>query len=156
MTQPARQIADPALFVALGERAMKAGVFGEVRVVLSGVECAAKNSAAPAMYALWADSSGVHVALKTADRWLSHSIEADLLNTGDKMEELLEEELVELGWSGASPMVAHFRDERKQFVFQSRLSISPGAANAVEQAAMALLGYEACFRRLGDMDAGGA
>lgn len=94
-----------------------------------------------------------------ADRWLSHSIEADLLNTGDKMEDLLEEELVELrvrhaGRELGGLSVEHFRSEDKLFTFRSRL---PGAASdlAPETISGCLLAYEACFRNLGDMAAGG-
>ena len=39
----------------------------------------------------------------TKDRWLSESIEGDLEHTGDELEELLEEELVELDWEGPFP-----------------------------------------------------
>lgn len=151
MTTPASQT---ALLAALAQRAERSGVFGEVRVVGDFVECVAQNSAAPASYRVSIGDGTLVVALRTPDRWLSHSIEADLLNTGDKMEDLLEEELVELGWTGEGLGVDHFRDDAKQFAFQSTLRVAPNDPNALDRAATALLAYEACFRRLGDMDAG--
>lgn len=148
---------DPAFLAHfLGDVAMRVatrGVFGEVRPMPGVLVCDARGAAAPASYRLLADRGRLHVALMTPDRWLSHSIEADLLNTGDKLEDLVEEELVEQGWSGVTLPVEHFRGEDKQFVFRSPLPILTNAPDAAEKAAIALLAYEACFRRLGDMDA---
>ena len=154
MTNPARNSPHATLLADLAQRAERSGVFGEVRVVGDFVECAAQNAAAPASYRIGVDAGRLIVALRTPDRWLSHSIEADLLNTGDKMEDLLEEELVELGWSGEGMDVDHFRDDAKQFAFQSKLPVSPTDPSAADHAATVLFAYEACFRRLGDMDAG--
>ena len=49
-----------------------------------------------AWYELSPTQGGCLLALMTKDRWLSESIEGDLEHTGDELEELLEEELVEL------------------------------------------------------------
>jgi hypothetical protein len=92
------------------------------------------------------------VCLQTADRWLSQSIEQDLVHTGDKMDELVEEEMVDLGYSGPRLRVEHFRSEDKLFTFRSPLPAELSAS--ADAAALALLGYEACFRRLGDMEGG--
>jgi hypothetical protein len=93
----------------------------------------------------------------TPDRWLSHSLEADLTHTGDKLDELLAEELEELGWNGEPPRLRfdHFRDEQKMFTFRSPLPITPqqmATTEGIRLAELFLFGYEACFRRLGDME----
>lgn len=145
----------------VADQARRSGAFASVQAAGGGsrVECAALASAAPASYRVLVEGDAVFVELVMADRWLSHSIEADLLNTGDKMEDLLEEELVELGVRHAGRelgglSVEHFRSEDKLFTFRSRL---PGAASdlAPETISGCLLAYEACFRNLGDMAAGG-
>jgi hypothetical protein len=99
----------------------------------------------------------VCVSLVTAARYLSQSIEADLVNTGDKLEDLLWDELVDQGYEGAQLRVEHFRDPEKLFTFRSRL---PQTVEKMRTKAGAttltrvLLAYEACFRPLGDMEAG--
>ena len=124
--------------------------------------CEARASAAPAEYRVGFEDGRVWVSLVTGDRWLSHSIEADLLHTGDKIEELLEEELVEQGLEIGSLGYQHYRSEDKLYTFRSALPVALGgsgsedegaAAAAAAAAAKALLAYEACFRHLGDMDA---
>ena len=73
------------------------------------------------------------------------------MHTGDTMEDLLEEELVEMGQPAGSPVVIeHFRSDDLLFTFRTPV---PGD---VDVAAAWLLAYEACFRRLGDMEAGEA
>jgi hypothetical protein len=132
---------------------LQADVFESARVVEGRLECEARGSAAPAFYRLEVDGGRVWVSLVTPDRWLSESIEADLMHTGDKLEELLEEELVDLGYDGPTPTYEHFRSEDKQFTFRTAL---PGSAESfdaagADRARLMLLGYEACFRQLGDM-----
>lgn len=101
-----------------------------------------------------ASGQRVWVGLYIADRWLSESIEADVLHQGDSFEELLEEELVDQGLD-LSLDVEHFRDDAKVFVFRSALNQSAGGSDDLEawydRAARALLAYEACYRELGDM-----
>lgn len=143
-------------------RARDSGVFGEVVKRGSMLEAAAKVSAAPACYRLFIDGGRVWVSLATADRYLSQSIEQDLVHTGDKLPELLEEELVDLGFPGlghSSSLLAveHFRDAEKLFTFRTALPIELNRLtekSAQDTAAVGLLAYEACFRRLGDMESG--
>lgn len=110
-----------------------------------------------ACYELSLETDAVVVGLYIRDRWLSESVEADLMHTGDDMEEMLEEELIELGHERRFK-IEHYRDEDKRFVFRSRFSPS---AEGLEQDAAAELGakllvaYHACFVQLGDMDGGG-
>ncbi len=148
------------LLKAVRARAEAAGVFGGVEVRDGMLVCRAKASAESASYRLLTDAGRLWVALVMADRWLSESIEADLMHTGDKMEDLIEEELVELGVQGARVTCEHFRSEGLLFTFRSPVALPPGAAGGIdsadapEAAAAWLLAYEAAFRSLGDMSAG--
>ena len=150
------------LLDAVAASARRAGVFAGVVVQPGTVVCDAKASAAPAQYRITFEGGPqggkVYAEVTTADRWLSHSIEADLLNTGDKLEELIDEELVELGAAPLHAKVEHFRNDAKLFVFRSALPMSPSHAEehaSAMLAARALLAYEACFSKLGDMSVGG-
>jgi hypothetical protein len=142
----------------VAQRAADAGVFGTVATTPTRVECAARAAAAPAWFRLDALGNDLWVSLVTPDRYLSQSIELDLVHTGDKLEDLLEEELVDLGFedlgSGAGTLrFEHFRSDDKLFTFRSKLPVDPASPKASEVAATCLLAYEACFRRLGDMAA---
>ena len=137
------------LLSAVRQRAERAGVFAGTEVRAGGLVCRAKAAAAPASYRLGEEGGRVWVSLVTADRWLSESIEADLMHTGDKIEDLLEEELVEQGLHGERPAVEHFRSDDLLFTFRTPVPVvEAGRVGAY------LLAYEACFRRLGDMEAG--
>jgi hypothetical protein len=147
-----------ALVSAVSQRATAAGVFGSIRTENGMLRCDALASAEPAEYRVFEDAGKVWVSLITGARWLSQSIEADLVNTGDKIEELLEEELVDLGWKKewgpARLTYEHFRDAHKLYTFRTAAPIKPGSADAADTLAMLLLGYERAFRPLGDMEAG--
>ena len=134
------------------ERAEQAGVFGEITLAEGMLCCAALASAEPASYRLERQEETWHVSLVTPDRWLSQSIEADLLNTGDPIEELVEDELIDLGHEGPRLPVKHFRSDDMLYTFRSPIPIDPAdEAAAVEAAARCLLAYEAAFRELGNM-----
>jgi len=154
-------------------RAARAEVFRPVNLSpsLLRLTCPAANSAEPAEFRLdvQPDRAGqprVWVSLVTANRWLSQSIEADLVHTGDKIGELLDEELADQDYDvksaalrGLKTTFEHFRSEPpfKLFTFRSALPFTVELANeasSIELASQWLLAYEACFRRLGDMDAG--
>jgi hypothetical protein len=130
-----------------------ANVFGTVSVGQGVLSCAAKASAAEAFFRLSWDGKP-WVSLVTKDRWLSQSIEADLVHTGDKLEELLAEELADLDYTGPAPAFEHFRSEDKLFTFRSVVPVRVGDPGAADVCATFMLAYEACFRRLGDMEAG--
>ena len=138
---------------ALKARADKSGVFKEVKITSKGVlQCAAKHSTEPAWYRVDRVEGTWRVSLVTADRWLSESIEADLMHHGDPIEELIEEELIELGYKGKPPVVKHFRSDDMLYTFISEIPVDEGnPAKAVDTAAQWLLAYEAAFRELGDM-----
>ena len=140
---------------AIRDRAAKAGVFGAVTLHESPamLECAAENSAEPAFYRIAFEEDAWNVVLVTEDRWLSESIESDLMHYGDPIEELISEELDELDWSHGDLAVKHYRSEDMLYTFRSPLPLSGDLNDTdVEIATLALLGYEAAFRELGDMD----
>lgn len=144
------------LLSALRERLTRTGVFGAVRVSDSHVSCAAPASAEPASYRVGFEDGRLWVSLVTDNRWLSQSIEADLVHTGDKLEDLIDEELVDVGFEGGPLRCEHFRSEDKLFTFRSPLPIDPVRADAPESVRIAeqcILAYEAAFRDLGDMTA---
>lgn len=164
MTSTPSTAATPAfrrLLDELEHRARSSGVFGDVGIITDPrrglmLRCHALASAEPAEFRVFLDESKVWIALVTQARWLSQSIEADLVHTGDKIEDLLEEELIDQGWEGVRLPYQHFRDEDKLFTFRSPLPFPPASCDtpeAIDKSARALLAYEAAFRPLGDMEA---
>lgn len=125
-------------------------LFDEIRCDAARLECRARDAAAEAWYRLHREGSQWVVALVTADRWLSGSIESDLMHHGDPIEELVGEELAELGVeTGSNPPrvpVRHFRSDDLLYTFETPV---PGDAEAT--LLHYLLAYEAAFRPLGDM-----
>lgn len=114
------------------------------------LEAAARDSAEPATYRLdVAPSGAVTISLVTADRWLSESIESDLMHYGDPIEELVGEELEELDVKppASGVVVRHFRSEDLLYTFETPLPAGTDAGHAIAW----LLAYEAAFRGLGDM-----
>jgi len=132
--------------------AQDVGVFGEVSLDERGVCCRALNSDEPAYYRVSVVDDGIWVSLETEDRWLSGSIEADLVNTGDKLDELIEEEVIDLGDVDAKVGFEHFRSESMMYVFRSKLNTPIDDTKAGKNALIWLIGYEIVLRDLGDMD----
>lgn len=144
------------------ERALRAGS-GLTSITASPDSLACRPDDAPeyASYTLTFDSGRFWVSLVTPDRYLSQSIEQDLVHTGDKLDDLLEEELNDLGFEVAGGRKAlafeHFRSESKLFTFRTPLPVDAKDASPEEIgriAAVFLRAYEACFRRLGGMAGG--
>ena len=138
----------------LAKSAGEAGVFAAVRVEDGRLVCDADGAAEPAFYRVFFEGDTAWVSLVTKDRWLSESVEADLMHSGDKLEELIEEEMVDLGYDGPPPTYEHFRSEDLEFTFRTpvRGSASEIDGDFADRARQTLLGYEACFRQLGDME----
>lgn len=163
---------------AIQDAAERAGVFGSIERGAEMLRCAAPAAGAEAWYrvrregddagAAGAGSTGTSssgaspgtgspkpgarwwVELVTPDRWLSESVEADLMHHGDPIEELVEEELVELGAPAGRPQVQHFRSDDLLYTFRSPLAGDPPS---VDETMRLLLAYEAAFRELGDIEA---
>ena len=141
-----------ALYKLVEQGAQQADVFGDIKVDEHGVSCKAKNAAEDAFYRVSFDDGSFWISLETEDRWLSGSIEGDLVNTGDKLHELIEEEVIDLGHDEAKVNFEHFRSPEMMYVFRSRLSTPMDDAKAADHALIWLLGYEIVLRELGDMD----
>jgi len=131
----------------LAERARSRGDFGAIETKGNRLQCAAKDAAADAWYCVEQRDGAWHLVLMTPDRWLSESIESDLMHTGDSLEELLEEELVELGVEASPPPIKHYRSDDRLYTFDLRL---PDGHNP-ELVSKYLFAFEAAFRNLGDM-----
>jgi hypothetical protein len=147
------------MWTQIAKAAEDAGVFARVRVVGERVECEAKDAAAPAFYRVDVQQGKVCVSLVTPDRWLSQSIEQDLVHTGDKLADLIDEELAELGHppvAKRSIKVEHYRSDDKLYTFKTPVSpVEQAAAPEVARSiGLHLLAYEAAFRELGDMPGG--
>lgn len=133
----------------LGDRADRADVFSSVTVSDDGgrLVCAARGPESDAEYRIERTDAGWTIGLVTPDRWLSESIEAELVHTGDSMEELLEEELIDLGIDPDPIRIEHFRSEDLLYTFQTTVpDVTPE-----DTVATWLLAFEATFRVLGDM-----
>ncbi len=133
--------------------AKAANVFGSIETQGSSITLEAWGAAEPACYRIYLDGPEPIVELATKDRWLSESIEAELVESGDKLDELIEDELVDLGYPEDSGAVKfeHYRSDDMEFVFRSR--VIPADGQDITQACKTwLLAYEQCFRQLGDMD----
>lgn len=140
---------------SVAEQARRAGVFADVRIEGGRLVCTARDAGEPAEYRVDVDGQGrLWVSLVTPNRWLSESIETDLMHTGDKMEELVDDELVELGFDAGPLKVEHFRSDDLLFTFRSQVPGTGADPESLQRSAgLCLLAYEACFRQLGDMNA---
>ena len=136
---------------AVRDAIVAADVLDDVEITDGMVRGKARDAAEEAWYRVEPDGDTWWVSLVTADRWLSESIESDLMHTGDPLEELIEEELVELGADVSCPPVKHYRSEDMLYTFRSPLPASPEAADAPAIATTWVRAYEAAFRELGDM-----
>lgn len=148
-----------ALYEEVGQRVRKQEVFAQVSRQDDALACRAREVESEAYYRVHVSPSKdvVWVGLYTPDRWLSGSIETDLIHLGDKLEDLLEEELVDQGLETQLP-VEHFRDDDKQYVFRSPVSLPQGQKLSdeamIDRVTRVLLAYEAMFCQLGDMAPG--
>lgn len=142
------QVAD--VLSRVSEIAKSSGKFGAVRIEDGILKCAAPESAEPADYRITPDADGsLWVELVTEDRWLSGSIEGELVHSGDKINELVDEELADLGWEGEASSFEHFRSEDLLYTFRSKIP-----TRNPEDVAKWLMAYELVFGELGDMAGG--
>lgn len=140
-----------AVLSAIRELAASKDVFDGVEFDGTALQCRARGAAAEATYSVGHGSNGLAVSLSTPDRWLSESIESDLVHYGDPIEELVEEELVDLGWTEGCGRIRHFRDDAMRYVFTCDLPLSGDTDADTRAGACLLLAFEAAFRQLGDM-----
>lgn len=149
-----------ALYEDVADAVRQKGVFARVRRTDVALVCRARHVETDTTYRAQVQPESheeVWVGLWTPDRWLSESIEKDLLHQGDTMEDLLEEELYDQGFEARLP-VEHFRDEAKQYVFRSPIFLPKGESlkgeGMIDRVTKTLLAYEALFHELGDMKPG--
>lgn len=149
---------DTATFAPVFDAALtplaKSGDFAKVARTESGIRCDALHVEEDCYYAAHTDADGtVRVGWYSPDRWLSGSIEGDLVHTGDKIDELLEEELIDQGVSQKIKL-DHYRDQDKVFVFHGKLEMPSDSALATTLIVNVLCALQACFIELGDMNPG--
>lgn len=136
---------------AIQARAVQSNRFASVERTGDVLRCRAKGP--EAWYVVDRQGDSWAISLLTPDRWLSESIEGDMLEGRDTAEDLIDDELVELNFPGKAQQVKHFRDDAKMYVFRSRIPVPESAA---EDAATYVLAFEAAFANLGDMQSEGA
>ncbi len=137
-------------FQAIATKLTAADVLDQIQVTAQGVNARAREVEENAFYRVIFEEGILYVGLYIEDRWLSESIETDLLHCGDTITELLEEEMVELDLDFKLP-IQHFRNEKLEYVFRS--PITEADQRNPETLATILLSYNACFEQLGDMGA---
>jgi hypothetical protein len=140
-----------AIFDATVQPLTESEDFAAIKRTETGVRCDALHVEEDCYYAAHAEDDGtVWVGWYTPDRWLSESVEADLVHTGDKIDELLEDELVDQGLS-VKVKLEHFRNPDKVFVFRGKVQLPSDTNEASTTLVKALLALQACFVELGDM-----
>jgi len=135
-----------SLLETIAEQARATGEFSSVALDEEGLAARFIDTDVDAAFRVDPCEGGFEVSMKTPDRWLSQSVEATLMNSGDSIEELIDEELVELGCEDGPLTLKHFRDEKMRYVF---VSPAPGGAGA-ETLLACLRAYERAFAPLGD------
>lgn len=119
----------------------------------------AHAAAAPpaARYRLAFEDGRLWVAWVSADRYLSQSIEQVLVFTGDDLDDMIDEELVDLGWrQGRLGGNQHFRDEKMLFTFRSGIPLDADeiTGDAAAECCKCIEAYRLAFADLGDMGGG--
>ncbi|MBL8744977.1 MAG: hypothetical protein JNK58_01330 [Phycisphaerae bacterium] len=127
--------------------ATESRAFASVQRRGASVHCVALTNE-EAAYEATSEADGVFVAWVSPNRYLSQSIEADLMWTGDDLMDLIEEELADEGCTD-HPLgrIEHFRDAEKRFTFRSRVRAGADAALVVK----CLVALAKTFSQLGDM-----
>lgn len=134
--------------------AEQSGAFSEVRAAGGVVTC--RDPLQPdAAFRIEAEGDRVYVTWTSPNRYLSQSIEAELMWTGDDLDDLIDEEVADQGRTGR-PLgrVEHFRNEEKLFTFRSVIPTEGDFSRDAQALCKCLLAYQAAFRDLGDMKAG--
>ena len=141
-------------FDSLAKLARASGWFREVTSTPTRVHCTDTVQESSAFRIAFEDDA-LWVSWVTPDRYLSQSIESEVRWTGDDINELVEEEVIDQGLppSAKPGNFEHFRSEDKLFTFRSRLPLAPESCEPARagEALKYLLAYQAAFRNLGDM-----
>lgn len=143
------------LLPTVQQHAQQSGRFSQASIDGARLKCRALESAAEAWYTVEAEGDGWAVGLETPDRWLSESIEGDMLEGRDSAEELVDDELVEVNFPNRCGKVRHFRDDAKVYVFRTAVPLA-GVSDPAAGVTTFLLAFEAAFAQLGDMQGSSA
>lgn len=149
-----------ALLKAVEVKADATGDFADTFIAHEWLNCVALSSSEYAEYRLGVEDLTFWIELVTEDRWLSESIESDLVDNGDDIEELLADEAKAAGYKGAKLGVKHYRSASKMYTFRTPIPItvhpdgdvSPTPEN-IETVFLVLMSYQQVFGELGDMGA---
>ena len=156
------------LIDAVASDAEALDLFESVETREDRVICYADGPESPAWYAIRFDhvvaagaydegeevEASVTLSWNSKDRYLSQSIESDLVYTGDDLDDMLDEELVDLGWSrGRLDPFKHYRDEEETFVFVFCLPLKQSklTPNDAADLVKCLQAADLVFSELGDM-----
>ncbi len=140
------------------DQAERSELFGAITLINGPtLSLEAPDAAAPAFYRVGFDQGKLFVSLVTPDRYLSQSVEQDLVHTGDKLSDLLHDELIDVDHPAPyTPTVDHFRDREKLFTFRTPVppaELSLADDEPAQRVWLLLKAYQACFVNLGDIDA---
>ncbi len=143
-----------AVLAAAASLLRNCGCFESVSDAPSAVHCT--DPIQPdAGFRLTLDEGRLWASWVSPNRYLSQSIEAEVKWTGDDIDDLIDEEVEALGWTGAKiGRFQHFRSPDMQYTFRSQLPLDPAATDtdsAAQAAVLFLRAYQAAFRNLGDM-----
>ncbi|MDA1008397.1 MAG: hypothetical protein O2800_05270 [Planctomycetota bacterium] len=115
-----------------------------------GLRCQAQG--VDAWYEITEGKSAWVVRLILTDRWLSESIESALVHSRDTVESLIDDELIDLGCSFRTRTVRHFRDLKRQYIFEADIPAPESMSDDDTTLALQyLLAFESAFRHLGNM-----
>ncbi|MCA9293316.1 MAG: hypothetical protein KDA20_05825 [Phycisphaerales bacterium] len=133
----------------------EAETFAKVELRRPGLWAHPAGTEAEAFYRIEFEGTGeVWASWCSPDRYLSQSIESELMWSRDDLDDMLDEELVDLGWdAGALKPLKHYRDDEQLFVFRALLPLRGAAlvAGDGENLARCLMAFDRVFCELGDM-----
>ena len=94
----------------------------------------------------------VRAGIMTDDRWRNEELEEAIEETGDTMSEFVESGFDEVGLDFPEPLVEHYRDQGRFFVFSTgvepRSLADLADASTLRRARLMLLGYYTAFQKV--------
>lgn len=139
------------LLEAVCELAAKHEVFDSARCEDGRVVVHAAEAPEEVLYRLEWDDGTLYVSWVCADRYISQSIEAELMWTGDDLDDMIDEELADTGWThGRLGEMEHFRNDEQLFTFRSAIRVPMERLDAPSLLGC-LVAYHHALSELGDM-----
>lgn len=145
------------LLRAVRDLATKHDAFDVVELAGDRVVCHAEGTPDEASYRVLFDGQQLWGEWVSKDRYLSQSIESVLVFTGDDLWDMIDEELVDFGWTQPRKLgpIEHFRNDDLEFVFRATIPIDPASgAGAGADVARVLFAFNAAMCEMGDMAGG--